>query len=322
VEGRWDETLAVLSEETLESLVRETELGDLNFRSVSRKLRAIRRVLEALSAEDVEDLPANLVNEVDQHTAALKRLLGAMRAFTLTEDGAARQRQSIEQQVEQEREWFADRVRPHLRGDVVDIASRAREIKEAHDEALSAATEIQQILAQVRRSAGEAGAAQLSKYYAEQAERHDRTANRFLFGVVLSLAISLAAIGAMFVWLPVPVGEGLSPEARWEEFLRSLIVRLLVLGLLSYVVTFLVRNYRTNKHLQVTNEAKRNALDTFALFSEAAPTEEVRGIAVAELMRAVFGPTETGYLSESRERTVIETPPTITGLMGVRPPGQ
>jgi hypothetical protein len=120
-----------------------------------------------------------------------------------------------------------------------------------------------------------------------------------------------------FVLVPIPIVTTDSTDVRWEEFLRNLIVRLVLLGLGSYIITLAARNYRVNMHLQVVNETKRNALNTFVLFSESVP-EESRPLITAELVHAVFLPGDSGYLGESGEKTIVETPG-VTALLA-RPP--
>jgi hypothetical protein len=96
------------------------------------------------------------------------------------------------------------------------------------------------------------------------------------------------------------------------------VIRLVLLGIGSFLIALLARNYRVNKHLQVVNETKRNALNTFVLFSETAATDETRAVITAELVRAVFLPGDSGYLGEANEKTIIESAPAMTAFL--RPP--
>lgn len=78
-----------------------------------------------------------------------------------------------------------------------------------------------------------------------------------------------------------------------------------------FVVGFLSRNYRVEKHLQIVNEQKRNALSTYSLFTQAASTGEVQNLITAEVVHAAFGSADTGYLNTDTARTIIEGQPAL-----------
>jgi len=60
-----------LDDGSLESLKRESELGDLHFGSVVDKLRAIRSMLEAFAQEHAEELPSGVVSGANGQIAQL-----------------------------------------------------------------------------------------------------------------------------------------------------------------------------------------------------------------------------------------------------------
>jgi hypothetical protein len=137
--NQWQDFLSEMTDDTLAALVREPELGTLNFSVAVEKLRVIRDLVSALSVENEEELPATLVQEVGQHLEPLKAVIEEMQAFTLAQDQSSTQHQNLETRLEQERQWFVATVRPQLRGPVVDAAAKVAEITEAHDRTMAAA---------------------------------------------------------------------------------------------------------------------------------------------------------------------------------------
>jgi hypothetical protein len=117
------------------------------------------------------------------------------------------------------------------------------------------------------------------------------------------------------------VSLNLRGGTQWEQFVRDLVIRLFFLGILSYALAFCVRNYRVNKHLEVVNQQKTNALDTYPLLTEAAISDTARDLIAAELVRTVFEPGDTGYLGEDQERTVIDNQAGLLGAILNRPGG-
>jgi hypothetical protein len=186
------------------------------------------------------------------------------------------------------------------------------QIEVARVTSVEAAAEIEALLTQVRGAAGAAVAKSLSGYYATSAGEYSKRAFRFLLAMIASI-IGLAAL-AIYAFLinPPPVQSG---DNTTEIFIRSLVIRLLFLGIAGTAVAFTSRNYRVSKHLQVVNEAKQNALDTYGVFARSAPTAEAATIITAELVRAVFGLPDSGFLSSDGDKTIIETQPALTSLL-------
>lgn len=318
--SEWQDRLVKLSDTELKSLPREKELGDLNFAEAVSKIRTIRRLVEALAQEDPEELPAAIRAQVSGQLDQVNALADQMKAFTLNQDQAATQHQSLVQQVEGQREWFATQVRPQLRGVLKDLSTKGAEAEEAARRSSIASGEIDKLLKNVRQIAGEAGANETSAFYERQAKNHGDQAKWFLVASA-ALALVLAVLGfVFFVAKPPPVDSSVSAGAQWIEFVRSLFIRLFFLGIVSYGLGFSVRNFRINKHLQVANEEKRNALNTYVLFAEAATTDQGRDLTTAEVVHAAFRTTDTGYLAPVQEKTVLEDQTGIAGLLRLRPP--
>jgi hypothetical protein len=155
--------------------------------------------------------------------------------------------------VEQDGLELSTNITSSLPGQIHDIAGRAAEIEVARATSVEAAAEIEALLTQVRGAAGAAVAKSLSGYYATSAGEYSKRAFRFLLAMIASI-IGLAAL-AIYAFLinPPPVHSG---DNTTETFIRSLVIRLLFLGIAGTAVPFTSRNYRVSKHLQVVNEAK------------------------------------------------------------------
>jgi hypothetical protein len=306
--------LPALSDEQLRNLRREAELGELNFASVVEKLRVIRTIVAALAQQDEAELPSGVVSGASGQLAQLAGILDRMREFTLAQDQAQTQRNQIESEVEGIREWLASSVRPHLRGAEVDASAVQAQAQAALAEATDASSQIGEILGEVRKLSAEAAGTEMSGHYGAQADRHSNQALWSLVAVAVCL-VALFVVGLyLFVWNPPPVESSRTGGAQWGEFVRGLIVRVFFLGLIGYALAFASRIYRASRHLQVVNEQKRNALNTYVLFTQAAPSPDVQNIITAEIARAVFSIPDTGFLRADQERTVIEQPALLAAL--------
>lgn len=300
-----------LREERLKEI--EGRLGESPYRfdGSLKKLRVIRRIAEGLVEQDSLELSTNITSSLAGQMQQLETVVTQMETFLPANPDAAQTHSNIETTIEGQREWWVQQVRPSLHP-AVDIAGRAAEIEVARATSTEAAAEIEALLTQVRGAAGAAVAQSLSGYYAKSAHEYSKRAFRFLLALIASI-VGLAAL-AIYAFLinPPPVHAG---DNATETFIRSLVIRLLFLGIAGTAVAFASRNYRVSKHLQVVNEAKQNALNTYGVFARSAPTVDAATIITAELVRAVFGLPDTGFLSSDNDKTIIDAQPALTSLL-------
>jgi hypothetical protein len=305
--------LQQLTDARLDALPRVKELGELNFKEAADKIRVIRSIALSFARQNEAQLPASMISQTASQLEQLIPLIQQMESFTLNQDNSASQHQSLNTQIESLREWFATYVRPHIQGEVIETGAKIAEADDLLTKARESELEADGLLTRVRRLAGEAGAGQLSSYYAQQAEAHSKRAKGFLVAAIVGVLFTTGLAVGLFATVKVDLrAQG---STQWAELVRSIVARIFFLGLTTYGVTFLVRNYRINMHLQVVNEQKRNALDTYGLFAEAATSAEARDIISAELVKAVFASAETGFLGDGQDRTIVEGQTGLVSLL-------
>jgi hypothetical protein len=322
------------SDEFLERLPRRTELGNLHFAEAAEKLRVIRDIAMAYDELPPTEQSSSLNSSVTSQMNQLGGFVDQIESFSVAGDNPAGTQASLTNQVDAIRDWFLQNIKPQVTASPSETQEARRLAVEASEaasaasqaaiergtEARAAAEQIEGLLDRLRQEAGEAGARNLSGYYKSQAETHEGSATWWLVAGAALLLMTVGLAVYLFATLRVDV-KAAKTTTEWAEFLRSFVARLVVLGVLTYAVTFSFRTYRVNKHLQVANEEKRNALDTYGLFAAAATSEEARDVITAELVKAVFAPTETGYLNEPKDTTVIETQSALLGLLAKRSGG-
>lgn len=303
--------IASLREDRLEQIAQRLKESPYRFDNSVAKLRVIRGIAEGLVQQDALELSANITNSLAGQRQQLDSLMLQLESFSPAQSDAAQVHSNLESQVEGQREWWVQQVRPSVRPPT-DVVTRTVDIQLARESAREAAAEIEGLLAQVRGAAGVVAADALSGYYARSADAYAKRARGFLIGAGVAL-VALAGL-AIYAFLihPPPVHAG---DQRTEIFIRGVLIRVLFLGIAGTAVAFATRNYRVSKHLQVVNEGKRNALNTYALFAKSAPTADAQTIITAELVRSVFDLGDTGFLNAAGDKTVFEAQPALTALM-------
>jgi hypothetical protein len=146
----------------------------------------------------------------------------------------------------------------------------------------------------IKDSSAVSGAKEFSKVFGGQAGIHKLESVKWFWTSVAMFVLLLAYLG----WL-LFFAVSLTENASTAFVIREGILRVLILGALSYALSQTVRNFNTNKHLQVVNEHRQNSLDTFELFVNAGSTEEVKSAVLMQATKSVFETGQTGHLTKS-----------------------
>lgn len=292
------------------SLLTQAERDDLtqyHFAEAVRQVRVIRRLGEAFAQERADEMPTQIADQVKQCLQHTSGAVQSMIDFQVEQPNAEQAHRQITQQVASQYNTMVNTLRTHIRGQ----ADKAAAI-ERLDQATDAANTLIEMAKQSHKRAdelvdraegltAEIAAGTLSTYYDKQAAKHTTAARNFM----IAAGLVAAAVGIASIPLFHSLNEG--ADTQWTAYARDLGVRVFALGIGLYLVTFLVRGYRANEHLRVVNEHKANALKTFLLFQESASEGDgTRDLITAELVKAVFASSETGFLDHSPDTTVIE----------------
>ena len=129
------------------------------------------------------------------------------------------------------------------------------------------------------------------KIFDTQADSHN-LASWCWFAATVALAI---ASGFVFWWLFSSVRSG---EAELAGILQNVFTKGFLLTLLYLLLNRCMKSYAAEKHLQVVNRHRQNALDTFDAFIDAAgENPETRDAVLLAATKTIFDPNQSGYLS-------------------------
>lgn len=293
-----------------EPLLAEAERRDLtqyHFAESVRQVRVIRRLGEAFAEERSDEMPPNIADQVLQCLERTSTAVGSMIEFQVEQPQAQQAHANITQQISSDYNTFVSSLRIHIRGQV-DKAAAVHRLEEATASAKSLVESVQETSDQakelIERAEGltaEIAAGTLSTYYDKQAGKHSTAARNFM--IAAGIAAVVVAVAAVLLFRSLDEGA----DSRWTAYARDLGVRIFALGLGLYLVNFLVKGYRANGHLRVVNEHKANALKTFLLFQASASEDGgTRDLITAELVKAVFAASDTGFLDHTPDTTVID----------------
>ena len=129
-------------------------------------------------------------------------------------------------------------------------------------------------------------------FFANQAKAHQDSAQRWLYATVcMAIGFILAVI---VLWLSI---KPLSDE--WTVvLLQNVFTKGFVISVFYMLLNRSIKNYTAEKHLEVVNLHRKNALATFDAFAEASGNNpHTRDHVLMASTNAIFDANQSGYLS-------------------------
>ena len=107
------------------------------------------------------------------------------------------------------------------------------------------------------------------------------------------------AVGfAIIFWeLLTDIGSAANQVNQLSTILSNLFVRGFYISLIFLLLNRTIKNYAAEKHLEVINTHRQNALETFEAFADAAGAGDTREQVLLAATQTIFDTNQSGYLS-------------------------
>ncbi len=188
------------------------------------------------------------------------------------------------------------RLEDDARATIQAVRDEAARLK---DEMAVSVTEAQAALKEVKAVAAEQGVTQMAIYFKEESDAHASGAKVWII-VTVGLAVLLAslAFGSLFLHKL----EMLSPNSMYETVQLG-VSKVLVFGILSYVLLLSGKCYLAHRHNAVVNKHRQNALQTYQTLTAAAGDQDKQGIVLTRAAKCIYSPQVTGFSRTSGHGT-------------------
>ena len=148
-----------------------------------------------------------------------------------------------------------------------------------------------QLYIQLQNQLTEKPISQYKSIFETQAKNHEGNAR---FWMIMAV-VATAAFGGVFILLSVVLGSG---GTQLTGILQNIFTKGFVLSPIYVWLNRSIKNYTAQKHLEVINTHRQNALETFDTFVAAAEgSRETRDEVLKTATRAIFDANQTGYLA-------------------------
>ena len=151
--------------------------------------------------------------------------------------------------------------------------------------------EVDRLTLKMQNQLAEKPISQYKAIFADQAKEYHKEAQNWLWIAIGTTAVFFGA----FYLLPTLLESG---TPGWTGILQNLFAKGFLLSPIYLWLNRSIKNYTAQKHLEVINTHRQNALETFDTFVAAAgDNRETRDAVLLSATDAIFDANQTGYLS-------------------------
>lgn len=313
-----------LDEIDIEKLKRSNLSGSrLSFESVHPNLMVVYnmfRVILNLSREELINLPNGHLDNVKSYLPQLYEIAQKIDDFDISGENPTERHADLLKEVYD----FCNEVKDSLSQTITYLkSSQIEQLEDRIKTTLSAAEErvntaisseterlqkigdeghqneekrqesFDQIYVQLQNQLAEKPISQYKEIFANQAKKHRYVA----WGWLVVTGILAGGFAIIFWELLTDIGTVANQINQLSTILSNLFVRGFYISLIFLLLNRTIKNYTAEKHLDIINTHRQNALETFEAFADASGTGDTREQVLLAATKTIFDANQTGYLS-------------------------
>lgn len=307
-----------------EDLVQSGRLGESSFDGAVEPAQRVISLFRQLPVATLDYLPDNQLDVVKSQANSLFQMFQEILAFDVNEgDVRNRQTQSIENLKNVYQGYFT-KLYPLISYSMARTVNFGKleeqgraAVQEIRDQTERLMTEMQnqkesadRILEEVRKTAAERGVSQEANYFKDEADTHKAEAQIWrIWTIRMAVAVGLYGFSTLFfhkiAWL--------TPTNTYET-VQFTFGKVLVFFVLAYVLALCAKNFLSNRHNEIVNRHRQNALMTYKSLVDAGGTPEARDVILNHAASSVYRLHDTGYTkaadsSGSSSSSIVEMLP-------------
>lgn len=311
-------SLLRMQEFDVEQLPRVNELGSsLNFQNSIEPARRLISLYRRLSTTALEDFPDAILTQIKAQCDADYQKFDQVIAFDpSSQQTPSTVRDTYINQLETAYDPAFTKLSPHISyslhrsADFQRLDSDARStFQQINDEASSIQEKLEShkesaesILSDIRETAAEQGVTQQAIYFQTESSDHEADAAKWEKRTIwVASALAVFAIASIFLhkW------PWIAPVNTFET-VQLVSSKLLIFGVLTYLLILSAKNYLNHKHNSIVNKHRQNALMTYKAMVDATDDPGSREAILIQAAGCIFNPQTTGY-------TVGSDTPAVSG---------
>mgnify|MGYP006088460341 CR=1 FL=1 len=309
-------SLLRVQEFDVDQLPRINELGSsLNFKNSVEPSRRLISLYRRLSTTALEDFPDAILTQIKaQCDGDYQKFNQIMDFDPSSQQTPSTVRDAYITSLETAYDPAFNKLSPHISyslhrsADFQRLDSDARStFQQIKDEASSIQTNLEAqkesaegILNDIRETAAEQGVTQQAIYFQTESSDHETNAIKWetrTIWVASSLAFFAIASILLHKW------SWIAPVNTFET-VQLVSSKLLIFGVLTYLLILSAKNYLNHKHNAIVNKHRQNALMTYKAMVDATDDPGSREAILIQAAGCIFNPQTTGYTMGSETPAV------------------
>ncbi len=290
--------------EKKETLINRQQWGEITFENAQNDIETVFWIVEEVRKLPIYIIPENNFAAGTQYLIRIREIFEQIDGFNLSGDPISL-RDNIAIELKSEVQGVMSEMGIWLpllalrAGEIENWVSKMQNmsaevttiLQDTTSRAKDGLIDIESSAQAARAAAGEAGAAEFTYEFREEAKSLENRGCRWLWptGIFATLALVLSVL-LMFGSL------GETPESTWEAIYR-LGGRVIAISVLFYAAIWSGRIVLANMHLASVNKHRAVSLQTLQAFHQAADDPTAKDAVVLEAARAVYENVPSGYIA-------------------------
>lgn len=286
--------------ETDTSKYERSDLGELSFEKLRPQIEITKRLLQELIKIDPVLIPPELESKIRDRSTGIFVVLNSIENFKLKniQGNPNVEHETIIRNFNREYSELldllplinlAERIDEHeviKRNEniitLIDLASKTLDQK-----LLEFNKKIEETTTAVEEATKTRGVSVFAEIFEAESNRYSRNAFWWLIGTIGLLILTVTSSVALLFFQK----EG---EFGFDH-IQFMITKVLIISALFYSISVCVKNFKAQKHNELVNRHRFNALKTFQTFTTSTKDERTKDVILLEATHTIFGHQTTGY---------------------------
>jgi len=285
-------------------------------------------IVRQLQQRDIQRLPIPQLDNIKNACERLGTLIKRVREFDIAQSNPATVCNQIIDEVKKAYDSITEPLLLPLAFTATQATDYARIEREAKGFYTTMKTEQDKHSAFIEKSRGEtekamsaikdqaakAGVSRNAVIFLEDSTAHKKLAKNWLIATIVVSALTFVAAVASFYY-----SNFVYQPATIQDTIQFVASKLIVLSIMSFVIFWCTKNYKSQKHNETLNKHRANALMTFNAFVEGSADQRVKDAILLQAAQAAFACRPTGFDAPENETQVINPFVDILGKTIVKP---
>ncbi len=184
----------------------------------------------------------------------------------------------------------------------VKIDSKLKEIEKTKKQISMYEQDAKKAYESIQANANKTGVSKYSSIFKEQADKYSKNAWWWFAGIIfILLTVIVCSISLLKGYFNPP------NDASWGIIVQFTTAKLIIFSILCVALSWTIKSYKANKHNEVLNKHRQNALDIFEVFVNGTSDEQTKNAVLLQAVQSIFAQQNTGYNDNETETGNAQT---------------